>query len=77
MNLHWSALGQVVVVGAGATLAVVVVFAFGVVALSQRDTAREHGEAGRAALAAAGTCFIACAAAVLYGIYLIVPQFHR
>ncbi|WP_405999715.1 hypothetical protein [Streptomyces sp. NBC_00829] len=47
------------------------------VALSQRDTAREHGEAGRAMLAAAGMCFMACAAAVLYGIYLIIPQFHQ
>ncbi|WUL62294.1 hypothetical protein OHS16_00255 [Streptomyces sp. NBC_00344] len=77
MHLHWSALGQVVIVGAGAALAVVVVFSFGVVALSRRDTARGHGEAGRAPLAAAGLCFIACAVAVLYGIYLIVPQFHQ
>jgi hypothetical protein len=77
MSLHWGALGQVVVVGAGAALAVVVIFAFGVVALSQRDTAREHGGAGRAALTAAGLCFTTCAAAVLFGIYLIIPQFHQ
>jgi hypothetical protein len=26
--------------------------------------------------AQAGLCFLACAAVVAYGIYLIVPQFH-
>ncbi|MYZ36748.1 hypothetical protein GT002_17010, partial [Streptomyces sp. SID4917] len=28
------------------------------------------------ARAVAGLCFLACAAAVAYGLYLIVPQFH-
>ncbi|WP_327232719.1 hypothetical protein OG349_00990 [Streptomyces sp. NBC_01317] len=31
---------------------------------------------GAPAVAVAGLCFLACAAAVLYGLYLIVPQFH-
>jgi len=32
--------------------------------------------ATRALRAAAVACFVVCGAAVLYGIYLIVPQFH-
>jgi hypothetical protein len=76
MNLHWGALGQVAVVGAGASLAIVIIFACAVLALSQRAATREHGGTGNAALTAASLCFAACAAAVLYGIYLTVPQFH-
>jgi hypothetical protein len=26
--------------------------------------------------AVAGLCFAACVAAILYGLYLIIPQFH-
>jgi hypothetical protein len=77
MNLHWGALGQVAVVSVGVAVALIVVFTLGVVALSQRDTAREHGRNGSVALTAASICFAACAAAVLYGIYLIIPQFHQ
>jgi hypothetical protein len=76
LNLHWGALGEVAVVGAGASVVIVVMFACGVVAMARRETAREAGRTGHAPLAAAGLCFLACAGAVLYGIYLIVPQFH-
>ncbi|PZE24980.1 MULTISPECIES: hypothetical protein [unclassified Curtobacterium] len=31
----------------------------------------------RSARAAAVLCFAVCAATVLYGVYLIVPQFHQ
>ncbi|MFJ2651679.1 hypothetical protein ACIO1C_33760 [Streptomyces sp. NPDC087420] len=34
------------------------------------------GRPGAPAVAVAGLCFLACAAAVFYGLYLIVPQFH-
>lgn len=27
--------------------------------------------------ALAGTCFLVCAAALAYGLYLIIPQFHK
>jgi hypothetical protein len=77
MTLHWGALGQVAVVSVGVAVVLVVVFTLGVMALSQRDTARRHGRNGTTALTAAGLCFAACAAAVLYGIYLIIPQFHH
>lgn len=79
MSPDWSALGQVTVVSIGATVAVVVIFTLGVLALSRREdsTATGGGAGGTAALAGAGLCFLVCAAAVLYGLYLIIPQFHN
>ncbi|MFE2432528.1 hypothetical protein ACFXJ5_38155 [Streptomyces sp. NPDC059373] len=79
MTLDWSALGQVTVVSIGATVAVVVVFTLGVLALSRREESTGGGStggSGAVALAGAGLCFLVCAAAVLYGLYLIIPQFH-
>lgn len=77
MHLDWNALGEVAAVSTGVTVAVVVVFALGVLGLARAEAVRE-GEAGTDALgfAQAGLCFLACAAVVAYGIYLIVPQFH-
>ncbi|MGI5457929.1 hypothetical protein ACQEWB_33090 [Streptomyces sp. CA-249302] len=77
MDLDWSALGQVTAVSIGVTVAVVVVFALGVLGLARHEGAQEEG-GGTSSLgmAQAGLCFLACAAVVAYGIYLIVPQFH-
>ncbi|MEV6114712.1 hypothetical protein AB0L59_19885 [Streptomyces sp. NPDC052109] len=74
MHVDWSALGKVAGVSLGVTVAVVVVFTFGVLGLSQAEDGRS-GAAGTGR-ALAGLCFLACAAVVAYGIYLIVPQFH-
>ncbi|MDT0461846.1 hypothetical protein [Streptomyces gibsoniae] len=77
MHLDWTALGQVTAVSIGVTVAVVVVFALGVLGLAQAEAARERdGGTHALGLAQAGLCFLACAAVVAYGIYLIVPQFH-
>jgi hypothetical protein len=77
MHLDWSALGQVTAVSVGVTVAVVVVFALGVLGLAQVESAPEKGGGTHAlGLVQAWLCFLACAAAVAYGIYLIVPQFH-
>lgn len=90
MHLDWTALGEVAAVSTGVTVAVVVVFALGVLGLARAEAAREAdtdtgtgtdtdtGDSGGDALgiAQAGLCFLACAAVVAYGIYLIVPQFH-
>ncbi|MBT2676642.1 hypothetical protein J7E95_38845 [Streptomyces sp. ISL-14] len=77
MNLDWTALGQVAAVSLAVTVAVVTIFALGVLGLARHEGAREEG-GGTSTLAAAqaGLCFAACAAVVAYGIYLIVPQFH-
>ncbi|MDX3850116.1 hypothetical protein [Streptomyces sp. AK02-01A] len=81
MHLNWSSLGEVVAVSIGATLGIVIVFALGVRALASagRTKVRARGGAGAKGLAAlsrafAGLCFLACAAAVGYGLYLIVSQ---
>ncbi|MEV0635047.1 hypothetical protein AB0I77_08800 [Streptomyces sp. NPDC050619] len=84
MSLDWTALGQVAAVSIGVTVAVVVVFALGILGLARFEGARAGGGGGggggggtsAVGLAQAGLCFVACAAVVVYGIYLIVPQFH-
>ncbi|MFE3164816.1 hypothetical protein [Streptomyces sp. NPDC059224] len=76
MNIDWTALGEVTAVSIGVTFAVVVVFAFGVLGLARYEAAKEHGGTSTVGAAQAGLCFLACAAVVAYGIYLIVPQFH-
>ncbi|KUN02448.1 hypothetical protein AQI95_26890 [Streptomyces yokosukanensis] len=73
MHVDWSALGKVAAVSLGVTVAVVVVFTFGVLGLSRAEAGNSGSAAGRSQ---AALCFLACAAVVAYGIYLIVPQFH-
>ncbi|GAA2429584.1 hypothetical protein GCM10010191_48750 [Actinomadura vinacea] len=76
MDIKWSSLGQVFVVSLGATVAVVVIFAVGLLAASARQAAAERGRSTVIPATAACLCFAACAAIVLYGVYLIVPHFH-
>lgn len=77
MHLDWTALGQVTVVSIGVTVAVVAVFALGVLGVARIDDSREQpGGAHALGVTQAALCFLACAAVVAYGIYLIVPQFH-
>lgn len=70
----------------GVTVAVVVVFAapgrqprpsLGVLGLARLEGARaQQGGTSALGLGQATLCFLACAAVVAYGIYLIVPQFR-
>ncbi|MFE0251853.1 hypothetical protein [Streptomyces sp. NPDC059010] len=77
MSLDWTALGQVAAVSLAVTVAVVAVFALGVLGLARHEGARAEGDGTSAfGFAQAGLCFLACAAVVVYGICLIVPQFH-
>ncbi|MET9966472.1 hypothetical protein ABZZ80_11315 [Streptomyces sp. NPDC006356] len=77
MNLDWTALGQVAAVSLALTVAVVAVFAFGVLGLARYEGTREEDDGTSAlGITQAGLCFVTCAAVVAYGIYLIVPQFH-
>ncbi|MEV7363795.1 hypothetical protein ACWDR2_14730 [Streptomyces sp. NPDC003631] len=70
MNIDWAALGSVFGVSLVVTVALVGLFTLGVVSLTKKESAR----GGTAALAVTGAyaCFTACAAAVGYGIFLIV-----
>lgn len=76
MQVKWGSLAEVAVVSLGATVGVAVVFAIGVRALAARDQDRAAGGAGTAQAVSAGACFTVCACAVLYGLYLIIPQLH-
>ncbi|MEV5106322.1 hypothetical protein ACFQ7G_05560 [Streptomyces massasporeus] len=77
MHLDWTALGQVAAVSVGVTVAVVAVFALGVLGLARREGSRaQQGGTSALGLGQATLCFLACAAVVAYGIHLIVPQFH-
>lgn len=78
MHIKWNALAQTAGISFGVTVAVVAVFALGILALSRREaslSAREGGQASGggkpALLAGAYACFAVCAAAVVYGLVLI------
>ncbi|MEU1020102.1 hypothetical protein ABZ383_32200 [Streptomyces sp. NPDC005900] len=74
MHIDWAALGSVFGVSLAVTVALVGLFTLGVVGLSKQETAAAAPAGGSAALARTGAyaCFALCAAAVAYGIYLIV-----
>ncbi|MBV9164340.1 MAG: hypothetical protein JO281_22980 [Pseudonocardiales bacterium] len=77
MYIDWNSLGEVAVVSIGVAVGVVVIFALGILALSHRETATNRGSNGTVALTGALLCFTACAAVVVYSIYLIIPQLHH
>jgi hypothetical protein len=72
MKIDWEALGSVFGVSLVVTVALVGLFTLGIKGLTRQERAAAQG--GSAALAVTGAypCFAACAAAVAYGIYLIV-----
>ncbi|MER5216048.1 hypothetical protein ABT063_37350 [Streptomyces sp. NPDC002838] len=72
MKIDWSALGSVFGVSLAVTVALVAVFTLGITGLSRRERAAAQGDSAALAVTGAYACFAACAAAVAYGIYLIV-----
>jgi hypothetical protein len=76
LDIHWAALFKVAGISLAFGIGVVAVFAVGVLAMSQVETAREGGRDPRTGYTLAGVAFLICAAAVGYGLYLIIPQFH-
>jgi len=75
MNINWGALMLVAVTTLVAAIAVVGIFSLGVVALTSGA-----GRAGAVPHVVARVAGYACIAVsgmlVLYGLYLIIPQFH-
>ena len=65
MHINWSALGQTAAVSLLVTIAVVAVFSVGVSGVSRGSAV---------ARAVASTCFLACAAAIAYGLYLLTTH---
>ncbi|MER7108925.1 hypothetical protein [Streptomyces sp. NPDC000229] len=72
MKIDWAALGSVFGVSLLATVALVGLFTLGIVGLSKQETASANGGSGALARTGAYACFALCAAAVAYGIFLIV-----
>jgi hypothetical protein len=75
MDIKWGALGEVAAVSFAVGVAIVVIFAVGVLAWS--TSSQESGAGGRRLPnVAAGLCLLACLVIAAYGLYLIIPQFH-
>ncbi|MBX9363541.1 hypothetical protein ACF09Y_28475 [Streptomyces massasporeus] len=72
MKIDWAALGSVFGVSLVVTVALVGLFSLGITGLSRRERAVAEGGTAGLAVTGAYACFAACAAAVGYGIYLIV-----
>ncbi|MFI8964802.1 hypothetical protein ACIGO8_22110 [Streptomyces sp. NPDC053493] len=72
MKIDWAALGSVFGVSLVATVALVGLFTLGVVGLGKQEQAAAAGGSAPLARTGAWACFALCAAAVAYGIYLIV-----
>ncbi|KJY22485.1 MULTISPECIES: hypothetical protein [Streptomyces] len=72
MKIDWEALGSVFGVSLFATVALVALFTLGLVGLSKHEAATEQGGSATLARSGAYLCFAIVAAAVSYGIYLIV-----
>ncbi|MGC9538761.1 hypothetical protein [Streptomyces sp. UG1] len=72
MKIDWAALGSVFGVSLVVTVALVGLFTLGIAGLSRQEKASAQGGSAALAVTGAYTCFAACAAAVAYGIYLIV-----
>ncbi|MGW7364887.1 hypothetical protein ACWGI8_16010 [Streptomyces sp. NPDC054841] len=72
MKIDWVALGSVFGVSLVVTVALVGLFTLGIVGLSRQETASAQGGSAVLARSGAYACFALCAAAVAYGIFLIV-----
>ncbi|URM91831.1 hypothetical protein LUW75_19745 [Streptomyces sp. MRC013] len=72
MDIDWAALGSVFGVGLVTTVALVGLFTLGLVGLSRQERASARGGSAPLARTGAYACFALCAAAVAYGIHLIV-----
>ena len=76
ISINWADLGKVAGVSLAFSVGIAIVFALGVLGLSRVEAGRTRSGSAAASYTLAGACFASCAAAALYGIYLIVPQFH-
>lgn len=79
-SIKWADLVRVAEVSVLFGVGLVAVFAVGVLGLSRLEAVRS-GERPRGGVAVgwatAGLSFVLCAAASLYGLWLIIPQFHK
>jgi hypothetical protein len=78
ITIDWADLAKVAEVSAAFGVGIVAVFALGVLATTRAAAARAAQRTPQrvTSFAIAGTAFALCTAAVLYGLYLLIPQFH-
>lgn len=74
MKIDWAALGSVFGVSLVVTVTLVGLFTLGIAGLSRRERAAARGGSAALATTAAYVCFAACAAAVVYGIQMIMAK---
>ncbi|AYN42022.1 hypothetical protein D9753_27535 [Streptomyces dangxiongensis] len=74
MKIDWAALGSVFGVSLVATVGLVSLFTLGIAGLNRREKATAQGGTAGLAVTGAYLCFAACAAAVAYGIHLVVAK---
>ncbi|MBL1106348.1 hypothetical protein JK361_17390 [Streptomyces sp. 5-8] len=74
MKIDWAAIGSVFGVSLVFTVGLVALFTLGINGLARREKAAAQGGSAGLAVTGAYVCFAACAAAVAYGIYLIVAK---
>ncbi|MHC3468450.1 hypothetical protein ACYF6T_07025 [Streptomyces sp. 7R007] len=74
MKIDWAALGSVFGVSLAVTVGLVALFTLGVMGLARRERAGAQGTSAALAVTGAYVCFAACAAAVAYGISLIMNK---
>jgi len=73
IDIDWGAFGLVLVAALVASVVIVVFYA---VALRLLSTGSDGGHRPVPATVGAMVCIAICVAAVLYGIYLVIPLFH-
>jgi hypothetical protein len=76
MKIDWTALAQVAVVSITTTVLFVVLLSFGIRLVSPADLPQHGGQSGSARQAVGYALLGLAAILVLFGLYLIVPQFH-
>ncbi|BBC96793.1 hypothetical protein ACFYMX_05595 [Streptomyces griseofuscus] len=74
MKIDWASIGSVFGVSLAFTVGLVVLFTLGINGLARREKAAAEGGTATLAVTGAYVCFAACAAAVAYGILLIVSK---
>lgn len=72
--VDFAALGKVLGIGLGAGAGIVAIFAIGVVGSARFADGRRQGRPALPALLVTAVCFAACAAAIGYGIDLMMQK---
>jgi hypothetical protein len=76
MHIDWKSLGVVACVSIAAAVIIVGIVALGIAALGTADGRAAVNQPAGLARTAGYACIAAAGLIVLYGLYLIIPQFH-